>query len=570
VGDDTGETDQAETERQLKLSAESPAILDLLITRGIALGASDIHVQSNGHAGTVRYRVDGVLQAGPHLSLDGLASVLGRAKAVGGMDPSVRIRPQDGRGAMKVGHTVYDLRFSTLPSSGSESLVVRLLAQGGLLALESYGADPHSMTRLRQGFLDQTSGIFIVTGPTGSGKTTLLYSLLGELNDGRRHIHTVEDPVEIQLEGLAQVQINRRAGLTFEAAIRSLMRQDPDVILVSETRDPETARAVTDAAMTGHLVSTTLHTIDAATALPRLRDLKVDPRELAQVLSGISAQRLLRTLCTECREPVTDAAGPMEEWFADLAGFLPAYRSVGCDKCDSSGYAGRFPAVEVLLTDDALIEAFMQGASHHQLRHIAQLGGMRTMAEIVADRARQGDTDVAEIRRVMGSDLLTADTIRRPETPTPHAPTNRVDSPILPNDSISAASDVLLISSDNRSRVIVEEGLHSVGLTLHMENDIPTAAVWTEIHNPRLVILDVQHEGEGAVRRLRDARDAFLALLPHMSVIVLAPTDDAPFERILLEHDLGDYLRAPLTPGHVGFLTDQVLRRAEVRAGVYA
>ena len=572
-GRSTDDGRDAETERQLKLSAENPSVLDRLVVRAISLGASDIHVQAVGQRATVRFRVDGVLQLGPRLSFDEMAAVLGRAKAVGGMDPSVRLRAQDGRGQIRVQDRDYDLRFSTIPSSGSESLVIRVLAQGALLDLLSYGADDDSRLRLKEGLVDQTSGIFIVTGPTGHGKTTLLYSLLGELNDGTRHIHTIEDPIEIRIPGLAQVQINAKAGLTFEASIRSLMRQDPDVILVSETRDAETAKAVTDAAMTGHLVATTLHTIDAATALLRLRDLGVDPHEIAQALNGISAQRLLRTLCPQCRESVDEPRTDAEIWFAERTGAPPPYRAVGCASCGSSGYQGRFPAVEVLLTTPDLLEAFLRGAPHTELRRIAQAGGMRTMAEIVMERVRRGDTDPAELLRVMGSDLISPEagaapgTAPPPTTPAAHGPAGapRPDSPPAALDS--EATDVVLLSPDPRTARIVESGLRDLGLSLYTVTDLPAATVWIEIHAPSLFVLDLHRDGDRAATHLSEAYHALLPFMPTVPAIVLVPSDDPTVERLLIEHGVTDYLRHPVTPDQVAFLASQVLRRREVMAG---
>jgi type II secretory ATPase GspE/PulE/Tfp pilus assembly ATPase PilB-like protein len=576
------EKEDGKLDSMVMLSAESPGTLDRLVLRGIQLGASDIHVQATGRSGTVRFRVDGVLRMGPQIEPTELDMVLGRAKAVGGMDPSVRLRPQDGRAGIQVQGRDYDLRVSTIPASHSESLVIRILPQGSVLELDHYGADPDAIERVTEGFLDQTAGIFTVTGPTGSGKTTLLYALLGKLNTPERHIHTVEDPVEVEMQGLAQVQINPKAGLTFGGALRSILRQDPDVVLVGETRDAETAQIVTQAAMTGHLVATTLHTIDSATALLRFGDLEVDPGELAEALNGISAQRLLRKLCPDCRVPVTAAGSHNEEWFAEVAGGLPAFRAVGCDRCLHSGYLGRFPAVEVLLMDTELRKAILRKARVEELREMAMAGGMRTMAQVAVGRAQAGDTDVEEIRRVMGSDLISKEHLAGPKrvSPTPAGEESTATGPVpaapvpIYSDPPSEAeasdgADALLVSSNHRHQVAVTDGLTRIGLDVEVQAEIPAAAVWAEIHRPRLLILDTVDQGAGSPQRLSEAYDAFLDLSSNLSVIVLVPPDEEAMERVLLEHHFTDYLRAPIVSEWVGFMADQVLRRVQVlgRAG---
>jgi hypothetical protein len=357
------------------------------------------------------------------------------------------------------------------------------------------------------------------------------------------------------------------------------------VVLVGETRDAETAKIVTQAALTGHLVATTLHTIDSATALLRFGDLEVDPGELAEALNGISAQRLLRKLCLHCRETVADARDHNEEWFAGLTGDLPAFRALGCDRCNHSGYQGRFPALEVLLVDSEVRKAVLRQARVEELRDIAKAGGMRTMAQVVVDRARRGDTDVEEIRRVMGSDLLSAGHLaessgpsKSPEpggaeaearsAPASHGETTsrpiRVGSDPLPTSTQFSGADALLISSDHRHQVLIADGLKRIGLEVHAVEDIPAAAVWAEIHRPRLLILDTVDQGEEPVQRLSEAYDAFLEFNTRLSVIVLVPPDDKAMERVLLEHQFTDYLRAPVVSEWVGFMADQVLRRVEI------
>lgn len=554
-----------------ELSMSSPGLLDKMIVRGIRMGASDVHFQATGNSASVRFRVDGVLGMGPHFPLSDLSTVLGRAKALGGMDPSIRMRPQDGRARIYVEGDTFDLRLSAIPASHAESLVIRILAQHGSLDLDTYGAGPEVLSRLDLGFLSRSSGIFTVTGPTGSGKTTLLYSMLDKLNTPERHIHTVEDPVEVEMKGLAQVQINQKAGLTFETALRSILRQDPDVILVGETRDPETAKTVTQAALTGHLVATTLHTIDASTALLRYRDLGVDPNELAEALNGASAQRLLRKLCPNCREPVTEAIGEHEEYFAQLTGQLPAFRAGGCDRCRSTGYSGRWPAVEVLLVGDEIRKVLLKGASLEETRDAARASGMKTMAEVVVKRAADGDVDVEEIRRVMGSDLLSHGHL----APVGTAGSAGSAAPASPSKShptmASANRDktALVLTRQDSTIAMVEEALTPLGLSVHQEVDVPTAAVWIEIEPPLLVIVDLTDPSRHPTgARLSAVLDAYDHLDVHHRVVFLLPDDLPVLEGVLLSRGWMDAVRAPLSAEKIKFAADAAMRRAAVLAGM--
>jgi type II secretory ATPase GspE/PulE/Tfp pilus assembly ATPase PilB-like protein len=556
-------------------------ILDRLVSEGTRLGASDVHVQASGNRGLVRFRVDGVLRLGPELSMDELRSVVARAKAVGGMDPSIRLKPQDGRARIVLQNEAYDLRISTLPASQSESLVVRILAQVPDLKIETSGFDDFTVGRLRAGFLDQSAGIFTVTGPTGSGKTTLLYTLLSEINLPERDIHTVEDPIELHSPGLIQVQVNPRAGMTFASALRSILRQDPEVILVGETRDEETAQMVMQAALTGHLVATTLHTIDAPTAILRYRDLGVDPGELAEALRGASAQRLVRTLCPHCREEVRSAASDGERWFEEITGGLPAFRTTGCDRCDFSGYRGRMAIGEVLLVDPDMRHAIHAGAPLVEIRERATAGGMRSMGELGLDRVREGVTDVAELRRVLGMDLLPTRRASPPSAPGPGAAVSAGGAEIpesvgKPADVIDQAVRVSEVSEGALSVVALfidlapntgppQEALAAAGLLAYRCEDIPHGAVWAEIHRPEVIVLDVSEDVDTAMQSVARARDALLHL--DFAPIVIVPESAPDVERVMLEHGFEDFLAAPVGVDELSFLVRRVLRRRQLLEG---
>lgn len=544
-------------------------ILDRLVAEGAEIGASDVHVQASGTRGLVRYRVDGVLRLGPELTMEELLSVVARAKAVGGMDPSIRRKPQDGRARIVLRDQDYDLRISTLPASQSESLVVRILAQAQDLKLEASGLDDFAIERLRAGFIDRTAGIFTVTGPTGSGKTTLLYTLLAELNTPDRDIHTVEDPIELYSPGLVQVQVNQRAGMNFAGALRSILRQDPEVILVGETRDEETAAMVMQAALTGHLVSTTLHTIDAPTAILRYRDLGVDVSELAEALTGASAQRLIRTMCTHCRVPVTEAGGPADEWFESVTGQLPPYRIEGCIRCEFTGYSGRSAIVEVLLVDADMRVAIHSGAPLVEIRERARAGGMRTMGEVGVQRVLQGDTDVAELRRVLGRDLLPdpgSAEAPRPASATTvavEAPAEVVDEAerLMSTEAGGEGALALFIDLAPETGPPVS-ALETAGLFAYRVVDIPHGAVWAEIHSPEVVVLDVSDDVETALERVAEARDALQHL--DFAPIVVIPSGASEVERVMVEHGFEDFLSAPVKDDELTYLVKRVLRRREV------
>jgi type II secretory ATPase GspE/PulE/Tfp pilus assembly ATPase PilB-like protein len=541
-------------------------ILDRLIAQGADIGASDVHVQASGSRGLVRYRVDGVLRLGPELTTDEVRAVVARAKAVGGMDPSIRLKPQDGRAKIVLQDHDFDLRISTLPAGQSESLVVRILAQVEDLSLASSGLDDFAVERLTRGFLDQTAGIFTVTGPTGSGKTTLLYTLLRELNVPERDIHTVEDPIELYSPGLVQVQVNPRAGMTFAGALRSILRQDPEVILVGETRDEETAHMVMQAALTGHLVATTLHTIDAPTAILRYRDLGVDIGELAEALTGASAQRLIRTLCPHCKTEVQAATTSGERWFERVTGELPPFRTEGCSRCEFTGYRGRTAIAEVLLVDPDMRVAIHAGAPLAEIRERARAEGMRSMGDVGVQRVRGGETDVDELRRVLGSDLLPREQTRA--TPRPESRTEIVaESPAPVVDAAarlaSAEAGVVTLFIDLAPDTGPPlEALQAAGLLAYRVTDLPHGATWAEIHRPEVIVLDASDDPELALERVAEARDRLIHL--DFAPIVIIPPEASGVARLLVENGFEDFVAAPVGDSELSYVVQRVLRRREV------
>jgi type II secretory ATPase GspE/PulE/Tfp pilus assembly ATPase PilB-like protein len=382
-------------------AAQRPIVrlVDELLAEGVVSRASDIHIACEERVVTVRYRIDGVLRGARELPRDIARPVISRIKVVGGLDIADRLRPQDGRARLAVDGAHVDLRISTLPSVHGEKVVIRLLHPGGsVLALDAMGFHGPSLGRLER-LADAREGIVLVTGPTGSGKTTTLYATLRRIQRRDPNIVTVEDPVEYRLPGIVQVQVNERAGLTFASALRAILRQDPDVVLVGEIRDRDTAATAVQASLTGHLVLSTLHTMDAAGAIVRLHDLGVEPYHLAAAVRGIVAQRLLRRLCTACRALDNGDAFPATRRWLGAESTIP--RAVGCGECGGSGYRGRLAVAEVLLRSAEVERRVASGATVDQIAAAARADGMLPLWESGLGHVRRGDTTLDELLRVI-------------------------------------------------------------------------------------------------------------------------------------------------------------------------
>ena len=376
-------------------------LTNLIITDGIAQGASDIHIEPGRKIGSVRYRVDGVLRKHMDLPMSALNRVISRIKILSKLDIADRLRPQDGKARVRIRNLHYDLRVSTLPAAGSEKCVIRILDSSASLTLDDLDLPGEELERLRS-LLTHRDGVVVITGPTGSGKTTTLYGALRELADGKINIMTVEDPIEYDLPAITQTQVETKQGMTFGGALRAILRQDPDVILIGEIRDQETVHVAAQAAMTGHLVLATVHANDAVSAVGRMADMGLPHPTIAQTLRGALAQRLLRRVCSTCAEPVRGALTPDEQRLTERHGIEPVVRAVGCSECGFSGYRGRIPIVEVMVAGPRFAAAVEQRKSHATLQRVAQQGGMRDMHAVALDSVRLGKTTLVEVERVLG------------------------------------------------------------------------------------------------------------------------------------------------------------------------
>ena len=377
-------------------------LVDHIVAEGIAARASDIHLESEEDAISVRYRVDGVLRTAMTLPRALGLPLVSRVKIMSRLDIADRLRPQGGRALVMVEGERIDLRVSTLPAAHGEKVVIRILdARGGVRSLDALGFDDMDAARLTR-LLETREGLILVTGPTSSGKTTTLYSALHSLVSRGLNVITVEDPVEYRIPGIVQSQVNEKAGLTFAAALRSILRQDPDVILVGEIRDAETAAIAIQAALTGHLVFATLHTIDAASSITRLGDLGVDPAKTGTALKGVVAQRLLRRMCSACARD-SDEPIPPSLWDAIPNG-ARLKAGPGCDVCAGTGFRGRMAAVELLTMTPALTRLIVTSAPAPIITAAARAEGMRSLWTSGVARILSGETTAAEVSRVLDSE----------------------------------------------------------------------------------------------------------------------------------------------------------------------
>ncbi|MEJ0037697.1 MAG: GspE/PulE family protein [Gammaproteobacteria bacterium] len=400
VSPDAGVVEDEEVDRLKDLASEAPVIrlVQRLIDEAVRARASDIHLEPSEEALHVRLRMDGLLRELERHPRKLAAPVISRVKVMAGLDIAERRMPQDGRMRVTIQGKDIDFRVASSPTLHGESIVLRVLdRQDVSLDFDSLGFDAELMTTLRQA-ITRPFGVVLVTGPTGSGKTTTLYAALKEINTPERKILTVEDPVEYVLTGVNQVPVRPQIGLTFAHALRAFLRQDPDVLLVGEIRDRETAEIAIQAALTGHLLLSTLHTNTAAAAITRLLDMGIDDYLLTSTLHVILGQRLVRRLCTQCRQPFTPAAEVSERF-----GRVPGetwYRAGGCDACQGSGFRGRTAIIEALPMSDAVRARVLERADAHSIEKVAISEGMRTMFHHGLARVAAGTTTLEEILRV--------------------------------------------------------------------------------------------------------------------------------------------------------------------------
>ncbi len=379
-------------------------LTNLILRDAVMHGVSDVHIEPGPKGGSVRFRIDGVMRQHMHLPMAALNRVVSRIKVLARMDIANRLVAQDGRAKVAIEGRNYDLRISTVPTRDAEKAVIRVLRPENARRLEEVGITPRELARLRQ-LLACRDGIVIVTGPTGSGKTTTLYSAIKEIATGHVNIMTVEDPIEYELPGITQIQVETKRGVTFASSLRAILRQDPDVIFVGEIRDLETAEVAAQAALTGHLVLATLHTNDSMSAVARLADLGLDRQTIATCLRGCLAQRLVRRVCPDCAQPLLGSLTEEEERLSAQFGVLPLSRAAGCKRCGNTGYRGRLPLIEVAIVTPSIADMVATGGTAQQLQRAAITAGMAPLRDVAVARVRRGETTLQEIERVLGDQL---------------------------------------------------------------------------------------------------------------------------------------------------------------------
>jgi len=385
---------------------EDASVIQLVhrvIKEAVERGTSDIHFEPGDDEMRVRYRIDGVLQEAATVPNSAVPAVTSRVKILADLDIAERRIPQDGRISLEVAGKPIDLRVATLPCAYGENVVMRILDQSKvMIELEQLGMLPQALERFTKAF-SQAHGAVLVTGPTGSGKSTSLYGALNQLNTVESNIITIEDPVEYQLDGITQVQVNNKAGLTFASGLRSMMRADPDIIMVGEIRDRETAQIAIEAALTGHLVLSTLHTNDAPGAVTRLIEMGIEPFLVGSAVDCVVAQRLARLLCEECKRRTTITADVMRTNGFNVGLDLEAYEPMGCARCAGSGYKGRIGLYEVMWVSDTIRALAVAREPAETIAHAAVHEGMMRLREDGLEKVRRGLTSISEIARVAGT-----------------------------------------------------------------------------------------------------------------------------------------------------------------------
>jgi type IV pilus assembly protein PilB len=407
-GEEEAEEARAGEVSDIRESADNAPVVKLVngvIAQAVEERASDLHFEPQGREIRVRFRVDGMLHDATTIPRNMVAGVVSRLKIMGGLDIAERRRPQDGRISLMVeGHPI-DVRVASLPAVHGEKMVLRLLdKEKALITLDKLGMQEGTLRAFSKSF-HRSYGATLVTGPTGSGKTTSLYAALNVINTPEKNIITIEDPVEYQLPGMTQVQVNVKSGLTFAQGLRAIVRSDPDVIMVGEIRDRETAQIAVESALTGHLVLSTMHTNDAPTAMTRLTEMQIEPFLTASAVDCVVSQRLVRMLCTSCKQRIVIPAEQLERSIPDVGGDLEAYEATGCTRCANSGYKGRMGLYEAMLVTDEIRSLVISRASADEIRAVALSQGMQPIQLDGLDKMRRGITTIEEVARVTGSAL---------------------------------------------------------------------------------------------------------------------------------------------------------------------
>jgi len=576
-------------------------LVNLILSGAAKNGASDIHMEPKESHLQVRYRVDGLLRDVIKVPRNQLEATISRMKIISGMDIADRRRPQDGRSRLKYEGKRIDLRVSTLPTQFGEKVVIRLLdSKRAQVTMEQLGLSPENQHAF-QLMLSRAQGMILVTGPTGSGKSSTLYTALNWVKSPTKNIITVEDPIEYQLDGVNQVQINTKAGVTFAAGLRSILRQDPNIILVGEIRDQETAGIALEAAQTGHLLLSTLHTNDAPGTISRLLDLGIEPFLIASAVIGILAQRLVRRPCPSCAAPQAPSEDAIEK--AGGPSRLPAnakwISGQGCEECRQTGSKGRMAIHELLVVNDEVRELISRRASEHAVRKAARDAGMRTLLEDGIFKAAQGLTTLEDVVRVVAADdsathkeestkpeaghssasrtAVTALQAERAEPldaniPTSTSPEPQLESSVQPpalSDEPERQSGsqekerVLVVEDSSTIASVVKYFLELEGFEVLLAKDGNAGLKSARRDNPLVIVTDYNMpgmDGMAMVKALRaDARTRGVA------VLMLTSEERVEKEAEALEAGVDDYILKPVEPRRLAARVKSLLARSQRR-----
>ena len=580
------------------VASQKPVVrlVDMIISEGILSRASDIHVEPEEGGVAVRYRIDGVLRQVMKIPRQAGLPLISRIKIMSSLDIADRLRPQDGRARVAVNGQPIDLRVSTLPAQLGEKVVIRILdSRATVKSLDSLGLNAGEAEAIK-GLLENHEGIMLVTGPTGSGKTTTLYSCINQIKSEGVNIVTVEDPVEYRMQGIVQVQVQEKAGLTFAAALRSILRQDPNVVLVGEIRDKETAQIAVQASLTGHLVLSTLHTNDAANAVTRLVDIGVEAYKIAASLRGIVAQRLMRKLCSTCKEVWMEA--PPERLRRWIPQGTPLYRAAGCPDCAMTGYRGRFSILEILTMTPELERLIAAGEAADRIADAARRGGMKSLWDSGLAHVARGESTLEELTRVVdipAEDSPPPPTEKRPTgasrpsgvshgggprvSPAPGTVPGPAES-VAPSAPVSThfdlleehtpparrsgahgqpASKVLLVDDEDSLRKVMRDLLEREGYAVTEARDGVQALDQVDRVGPDIIVLDLNLpglDGYGVLSHLR-SRPA----TANIPVIVLTAKGDEDNEVRVFELGADDFLTKPFRARALSARLEAVLGR---------
>ncbi len=535
---------------ELKRGAEDSPIIKLVngvIVQAMKIGSSDIHIEAGERQSVVRLRVDGRLRPMLRFPVKAHPLVISRIKIMSRLDIANSRTPQDGRARVKLWGKSYDMRISTLPAMHGEKVVMRILDKGGLaLNLDVLCFEEVAYKRIRQ-CISQPTGAVLVTGPTGSGKTTTLYSFLHHINDDEMNLITIEDPIEFQIAGINQVQVNPKAGMTFSTVLRSILRQDPDVVMVGEIRDEETAEIALHAAQTGHLVFSTLHTNDAPSTVNRLLDMGIDPAMLASSVNLIVAQRLVRRLCPKCRREAKPDAELAER--LGIPDGVTLYEKTGCKQCMNIGYKGRMGIHEVMYMNDRLRKLISRGATERELMQAAREEDMLTLFEDGLSKALAGQTSLQEVMRVctVPEGFLLHEHLDDHLQMLSYGEVQRRRDKAHAQYAVSTEQQTVLVVDDSSSvRNLVEFILDADGYRVIQAEDGQQAWNLLQRVKPNLVLTDCEMPNMSGMELLKQMREQ--ERFDNVPVIMLTARRSEEDEVMGLKAGADDYIVKPVEP----------------------